>query len=328
MQQIGDWLEQLGLGQYAVRFVENGIETDVLRDLTDDDLAGLGVLLGHRRRMLRAIRDLPEIPSRPAEQAEQGERRQITVMFADLVGSTALASRLDPEDMRHVISAYQDCCATVVARYDGFVAQFLGDGVMVCFGYPRAHGDDAERAARAALDIIDAVDRLAVPKASNLRAHVGIATGIVVVGDIQGTTPRRGAAREWAVVGETPNLASRLLAAAAAGEVVVSSTTRRLLGDVFTIHPGPALMLKGLETPVESWIVRAVIPATSRFEAVHPGRLTTFVGRGPESRAAGAAAGSSLRGRSGLPGAGRDNFRRGRDRQIPLHRRIRRSDQR
>ena len=282
MQQIGDWLEQLGLGQYAVRFVENGIETDVLRDLTDDDLAALGVLLGHRRRMLRAIRDLPEIPSRPAEQVEHGERRQITVMFADLVGSTALASRLDPEDMRHVISAYQDCCATVVARYDGSVAQFLGDGVMVCFGYPRAHGDDAERAARAALDIIDAVDRLAVPKASNLRAHVGIATGIVVVGDIQGDTPRRGAAREWAVVGETPNLASRLLAAAAAGEVVVSSTTRRLLGDVFTIHPGRALMLKGLEAPVESWIVRAVIPATSRFEAVHPGRLTTFVGRGPE----------------------------------------------
>ncbi len=277
MQDVADWLRKLGLEQYAARFSENGIDVATLPDLTDQDLASLGVLLGHRRRILRAIRETqpttdPTVPSTPQD---QGERRQLTVMFCDLVGSTALAARLDPEDMRAVIRAYQDCCAGAVARYDGFIAQFMGDGVLVYFGYPLAHEDDAERAVRAGQDIRAAVQRLNTPAGTTLRVHIGIATGIVVVGDLIG----QGAAQERAVVGETPNLAARLQACAQPGEIVVSAATRRLLGDVFPLRALGAITLKGISMPAEAWVVEGSSLPRSRFEAARMGSLTSFVGR-------------------------------------------------
>jgi class 3 adenylate cyclase len=206
MQQVAEWLEKLGLGQYAQRFAENDISFSVLPDLTDQHLKEIGVSLGHRLRLLRAIAELTsrekEAPkavvptAASAAPQDTAERRQVTVMFCDLVGSTALAARMDPEDLREIISAYQKCVAEAVRRFDGFVAKYMGDGVLVYFGYPKAHEDDAERAVRAGLDLIQAVGAL---KASNpLQTHVGIATGLVVVGDLIGS----GAAQEQAVVGE------------------------------------------------------------------------------------------------------------------------------
>ena len=214
MQEIADWLDKLGLGQYAQRFAENDISLSVLSDLTDQDLKEIGVSLGHRRQLLRAIAELNGVqkeapkPALPAAPHDVAERRQITVMFSDLVGSTTLASRMDPEDLREVISAYQRCVAETVGRFAGFVAKYLGDGVLIYFGYPHAHEDDAERAVRAGLELIAAVG--ALKAVSSLQTRVGIATGLVVVGDLIGT----GSAPEQAVVGETPNLAARLQALA------------------------------------------------------------------------------------------------------------------
>ena len=190
MQQIADWLKTLGLSEYAERFAENGIDVSVLRHLTDQDLKDIGVLLGHRRKMLAAIAELPgavqaKLPPAPAiERSPQdaAERRQVTVMFSDLVGSTALSARMDPEDLREVISAYQKCVAETVRRFDGFVAKYMGDGVLVYFGYPQAHEDDAERAVRAGLELIEAV--AGAQSARSLQTRVGIATGLVVVGDL------------------------------------------------------------------------------------------------------------------------------------------------
>src|SRR5260370_10901115 len=184
MQQIGDWLEKLGMSEYAERFAENRIDLGVLPDLTDQDLEKLGVLLGDRRRMLRAIRGLAGdntvLPHSPAvteaRPQDSAERRQLTVMFCDLVGSTALSARLDPEDLRGIIGEYKRCCAVLVERNGGFVAKYIGDGVLAYFGYPQAHEDDAERAVRAALGAIDAVGRLDIGSVK-LRARVGIATG-------------------------------------------------------------------------------------------------------------------------------------------------------
>ena len=217
MQQIADWLEKLGMSEYAERFAENRIDFSVLPDLTDQDLEKLGVLLGDRRKMLRAIVNLeateksePAITvAAPASAVPVGlhdtaQRRQVTVMFSDLVGSTALSARMDPEDLREVISAYQKCVANTVRRFDGFVAKYMGDGVLIYFGYPQAHEDGAERAVRAGLELIAAVTALKSPVA--LQTRVGIATGMVVVGDLIGT----GASQEQAIVGETPNLTARL----------------------------------------------------------------------------------------------------------------------
>ena len=212
MQQIADWLKTLGMSEYAERFAENGINVAALPHLTDQDLKDIGVLLGHRRVMLAAISKLagaaPATPE-PAVQADPkpqdtAERRQVTVMFSDLVGSTALSARMDPEDLREVISAYQKCVAETVGRFGGFVAKYMGDGVLVYFGYPQAHEDDAERAVRAGLELIAAVTALKSPV--SLQTRVGIATGLVVVGDLIGS----GEAQERGIVGETPNLAARL----------------------------------------------------------------------------------------------------------------------
>src|SRR6516162_221960 len=189
MQQIADWLQKLGLGQYAHRFAENDIDFTVLSDLTDQDLEKIGVVsLGHRRKLLRAIAELKGAPEPstaiavPVARHDTAERRQVTVMFSDLVGSTALSVRMDPEDLREVISAYQKCVAETVQRYGGFVARYMGDGVLVYFGYPQAHEDDAERVVRAGLELVAAVGLLKthVP----LQTRVGIATGLVVVGDL------------------------------------------------------------------------------------------------------------------------------------------------
>jgi class 3 adenylate cyclase len=206
MEQIADWLEKLGIPEYAQRFAENKIDVSVLRHLTDQDLKEIGVPLGHRRKMLAAIAELAGAEQTALQPAltDTAERRQVTVMFSDLVGSTALSARMDPEDLREVISAYQKCVAEIVGRFGGFVAKYMGDGVLVYFGYPQAHEDDAERAVRAGLELIEAISGLKAPV--SLQTRVGIATGLVVVGDLIGA----GAAQEQAIVGETPNLAARL----------------------------------------------------------------------------------------------------------------------
>jgi class 3 adenylate cyclase len=286
MQSIAEWLEGLGLGQYTQRFAENGIDISVVRDLTDQDLKDIGVLLGHRRKMLRAIGDLNDASvaatasstaaaTEPTRQ-DDAERRQLTVMFCDLAGSTALSGRLDPEEMREIIRAYQDTCSGPVARYDGFIAKFLGDGILAYFGFPRAHEDDAERAVRAGLDIVAAVGRLRAPEP--LKVRVGIATGLVVVGDLIG----EGGSQEQAVVGDTPNLAARLQALAEAGTIVVAASTRRLLGHLFKLRDLGHHEIKGLSDPVEAWAVEGAQAAESRFEAVRASRLTDFVGREEE----------------------------------------------
>ena len=218
---VAAWLQSLGLERYVSAFRDNDVDAEVLPELTADDLIGLGVTsIGHRRKLLAAIAALSaEAPTptatpapRDAQAPADAERRQLTVMFCDLVGSTALSARLDPEDLREVIGAYHRAVAEIVAGFDGFVAKYMGDGVLVYFGYPGAHEDDAERAVRAGLGVIDAVARLVV-KSLTLQARVGIATGLVVVGDLIG----EGSAQEQSVVGETPNLAARLQALAEHG---------------------------------------------------------------------------------------------------------------
>jgi class 3 adenylate cyclase/tetratricopeptide (TPR) repeat protein len=284
MQEIATWLKSLGLGEYAQRFAENDIDVSVLRYLTDQDLERLGVSLGHRRKMLAAIAGfdgvMPPTPQAVTEPDWRGEaeRRQLTVMFCDLVGSTALSARLDPEDMREVIDAYHAACACIMPTYDGFIAEFRGDGILAYFGYPRAHEDDAERAVRAGLDIIAAVARLKTRAAEPLAVRIGIATGLVVVGDLS----REGASREHAVVGDTPNLAARLQALAEPGTVVVAASTCRLLGDVFHLRDLGRHKVKGIAEPVAAWAVEGVLASESRFEAVRTARLTDLVGRDDE----------------------------------------------
>jgi class 3 adenylate cyclase len=284
MQQIADWLEKLNLGQYAQRFAENDIDVSVLPHLTDADLEKIGVSLGHRRKMLAAIAELPGAsPSkhetvRGTEPKFQdiAERRQVTVMFSDLVGSTALSARMDPEDLREVISAYQKCVAETVGRFGGFVAKYMGDGVLIYFGYPQAHEDDAERAVRAGLELVAAVSDLKTHAA--LQTRVGIATGLVVVGDLIGS----GAAQEQAIVGETPNLAARLQGVAAPNSVVIAESTRRLLGNLFELEDLGAQDLKGIAGPVRAWAALRQASVEGRFEALHGSGLTELVGREEE----------------------------------------------
>ena len=286
MQQIGDWLKNLGMSEYVESFAENRIDLSVLPDLTDQDLEKLGVLLGDRRKMLRAILELagdgPVAPHAPvvneARPQDAAERRQLTVMFCDLVGSTALSARLDPEDLRAIIGAYQRCCAVQVERNAGFVAKYMGDGVLAYFGYPQAHEDDAERAVRAGLSLVEAVPKLATAAGSPLRVRVGIATGLVVVGDLIGV----GAAQEQAVVGETPNLAARLQSIAEPDTVVIAESTRRLLGNLFELRDLGAKDLKGIAEPARAWAALRASSVESRFDALHTTGLTPLVGREEE----------------------------------------------
>ena len=282
---IAVWLRGLGLQRYEALFRENDIDAEVLSDLTDGDLEKIGVSLGHRKRLLKAAAALtgPAAPLPAATPippvADAAERRQLTVMFCDLVGSTAMSAGLDPEDMREVIRVYQDACSGAVARYDGFVAKFMGDGVLAYFGFPRAHEEDAERAVRAGLDITSVVAKLETRANENLEVRVGIATGIVVVGDLVG----QGSAQEQAVVGESPNLAARLHALAEPGTVVIAESTRRLLGAAFELEPLGPRALKGFDAPVPAWAVLREAENVSRFEASRSQRLTPFVGREHEA---------------------------------------------
>src|SRR5262252_3874458 len=255
---VGGWLRGLGLGQYEAVFRANEIVGDILPELMDVDLEKLGVPLGHRKRLLRAISGLtaaetsaaPSAPSAPKPH-DAAERRQLTVMFCDLVGSTALSTRFDPEELRDELRAYQNAVSGVVARYDGFVAKFMGDGVMAYFGYPRAHEDDAERAVRAGLEIEAAVTGLETRGTERLAVRIGIATGLVVVGDLVG----EGSAQEQAVVGETPNLAARLQSLAQPRQIVLAGATRRLIGDLFRLADLGRQTVKGFAEPVEAWAV-------------------------------------------------------------------------
>jgi class 3 adenylate cyclase/predicted ATPase len=283
---VAEWLRGLGLEQYAPAFRDNDIDEEVLHRLTGEDLRELGVTsIGHRRRLLDAISALGAVSADLAStgspldvpaQAE-AERRQLTVMFCDLVGSTALSAQLDPEDLREVIAAYHRAVAEIVTRSNGFVSRYMGDGVLVYFGFPQAHEDDAEQAVRAGLGAIDAVGRLDV-KSVKLQARVGIATGLVIVGDLIG----HGAAQEQSVVGETPNLAARLQALAEPDTVVIAAGTRRLVGDLFEYRHLGAVELKGIAAPVPAWQVLRPSLVESRFEALRGSALTRLVGRDEE----------------------------------------------
>ena len=272
------WLRSLGLGRYEAAFRDNEIDETVLPNLTAEDLKDLGVsIVGHRRKLLDAIAALrtdagAKSPSSDAATSssaptvspeDRAERRQVTVLFSDLVGSTALSARMDPEDLREVISAYQKCVAETVRRFGGFVAQFLGDGVLVYFGYPKAHEDDAELAVRAGLELIAAVAGLKT--LPSLQTRVGIATGLVIVGDLIGS----GEAQEHGIVGETPNLAARVQGIAEPNMVVIAEGTRKLLGNLFELEDLGAKDLKGIAEPVRVWAALRASTVESRFEALH-----------------------------------------------------------
>jgi class 3 adenylate cyclase/predicted ATPase len=280
---VAAWLKGLGLERYVPAFCDNDVDAEVLPKLTADDLIGLGVTsIGHRRKLLDAI--AAQGPATTATAAPHdapapadAERRQLTVMFCDLVGSTALAARLDPEDLREVIAAYHRAVADVVGNLDGFVAKYMGDGVLVYFGYPRAHEDDAERAVRAGLGVIAAVGRLDV-RSGKVQVRIGIATGLVVVGDLIG----EGSAQEQSVVGETPNLAARLQALAEPDAVVIAAGTRRLVGDLFEYRDLGAIEIKGIAAPVPAWQVLRPSVVASRFEALRGAALSPLIGRDEE----------------------------------------------
>jgi class 3 adenylate cyclase/tetratricopeptide (TPR) repeat protein len=284
MQQIANWLKSLGLGEHTQRFAENRIDASVLCDLTDQDLEKIGIPLGHRKKMLRAIAELggaalttlQAVPG--SNRQEPGERRQLTVMFCDLVGSTPLSARLDPEDMHAVIDAYHAACAGIVSAFEGFIAEFRGDGILAYFGYPHAHEDDAERAVRTALAIIAALARLETPAAEPLSVRIGIATGLVVVGNLSGERD----SREHVVVGETLNLAARLQALAEPGTIIVASSTRRLVGDVFQLRDLGRYQLKGIAGAVPAWAVEGASHSESRFEAIRAAPLIDLIGREKE----------------------------------------------
>jgi class 3 adenylate cyclase/pimeloyl-ACP methyl ester carboxylesterase len=290
------WLTDLGLERYAQAFHANDIDAAVLSELTAEDLVGLGVTsIGHRRKLLAAIAGLrgdraslraafpvtaPTMtqPATADMRLTEAERRQLTVMFVDMVGSTALSRRLDPEELSALIRAYQNAVAGEVARFEGHAAKLMGDGVLCYFGWPKAHEDAAEQAVRAGLAVAQAVDGLQAPDGGYLAARVGIATGLVVVGDLVG----EGAAQERAVAGETPNLAARLQAAAQPGEVLIAAGTRKLLGNLFVFNDRGDLMMKGYDGPVHAYGVLAADALGSRFGALHGTALTLLVGREPE----------------------------------------------
>jgi class 3 adenylate cyclase/predicted ATPase len=280
------WLRDLGLENYAQTFRANHIDSPVLSQLTAEDLIALGVTsVGHRRKLLHAIARLHHQTPRPFAQPIaapirpiQPERRQLSVLFCDLVGSTELAARLDPEDLGDVMRDYQAACTDVIGWFDGYVAKFLGDGALVYFGWPRAHEDDAERAVRAGLALVEAVVQLERDQEIRLQARVGIATGQVVVGDLVG----EGAVRDEAVVGETPNLAARLQALAKPGTVVISQATRRLVSGLFELEDLGPRRLKGFAEPLAAWQVQGEGRAEGRFEARHTAALTPLVGRPEE----------------------------------------------
>jgi class 3 adenylate cyclase len=286
-----EWLEQIGLAHCARTLVDNGIDFDVAQGLTESDLRGLGLNLGDSRRLLQAVTKLAGqtiaasagavavIDIAPkSTHTHPDERRQLTVMFCDIVGYTDLADRTDPEELKKIIRDYRKACATVVAHYEGYIAQYLGDGLMVYFGWPAAHEDDAERCVRAALEIVQAVKKTKL--AGGLSVRIGVATGSVVIGEgsAEGTGGEDGLA-----VGGTPNVAARLQGLAGADEIVIGPTTRRLVRNNFELTDLGMHALKGIVTPVRAWRVQGVLKTEDRFEAAHSGAaLTALVGRDEE----------------------------------------------
>lgn len=290
MTDVAKWLDRLGLGQYESVFAENDIDIDILSELTEDDLKSIGVSLGHRKKILREIKGqaLPQETGMAAEPIsqnetvpslrEQGERRHMTVLFADMVGSTKLSSELDPEDYQTVLRAYQEACAVAIARYDGFVARYMGDGVLAYFGYPRAHEDDAERAVRAAKEIIESVSALEPRPGLDLKTRIGIATGEVVVGETIG----EGASEETTVAGETPNLAARLQGIAQPDTVVISARTRRLIRERFTLQNLGPQTLKGIAHLVEAFLVGEKSEDQAQDQSASRQGISELVGREEE----------------------------------------------
>lgn len=288
MTDVRQWLNSIDLGQYADAFENNAIEWSTLPELDHQLLKEIGVKpVGHRVAILKAIQaldgegqpsdDVAKVAT-VTEPSDEAERRQLTVMFCDLVGSTALSAEFDPEETRKVILRYQDVCAGVIARFEGFLARFMGDGVLAYFGYPQAHEDEAERAVRAGMALTRAVAELESPAGEALSARVGIATGLVVVGDLIGD----GAAQETAVVGDAPNLAARLQGIAAPGQVLIAEATSRLLGFGFELEDLGEPELKGIGTPIRIFAVAGERVADSRFEARHHGHHLEIVGRDQE----------------------------------------------
>src|ERR1700720_753533 len=287
---VAAWLRGLGLEQYAQLFRDNDIDGEILCGMTAEDLKELGISsFGQRRRLFNAITALGgEPPTRDVAQSAtsatspptspppiDAQRRELTVMFCDLVGSTALSTRFDPEDLRELIGAFHHAVADTVGRFDGFVAKYMGDGVLIYFGYPQAHEDDAERAVRAGLAVIEAVGRL--PAREDLRVRLGIATGLAVVGDLIG----EGAAGDRGVVGETPNLAARLRLLAAPNTLVIGEATRRQVGGLFGLADLGPQALAGFADPQPAWRVIGESRVLSRFEALRSGE-TPLVGRDEE----------------------------------------------
>jgi class 3 adenylate cyclase/predicted ATPase len=274
---LQSWLASLGLEQYASVFAAQAVDSDVLGELSEHDLTELGIPLGHRRKLLRAIAKL-RTDSLEAPSASVPERRYLTVMFCDLVGSTALSRQLDPEDLRPIIRAYQDCCAGIVARLDGFICRYIGDGILIYFGYPRAHEDDAERAVRASLEIVESVGRLSVAGDMKLQVRIGITTGLVVVGELIGS----GVSQEVAAIGDAPNIAARLQSLATPDTIVVDDTTRHLTHGLFKFDNLGPQPLKGLEDTVQTWRAVSERSRRSRFEATRGEQLVPFVNRSQE----------------------------------------------
>lgn len=278
MQEIAQWLEKFGLAEYASRFLENRIDLSVLPDLTDQDLKDLGIVLGDRRKLLRAIGELDAKGVSNAREAGSAERRQLTLLFCDLVGSTSLSTQLDVEDLRALIAAYHRRCTEVVERNGGYVAKYMGDGLLVYFGYPLAHEHDAERAVRTGLELVGSVGELVTPTGKPLQIRVGIATGEVVVGDVIGA----GESRELGVVGETPNLAARLQGIANPDTVVIADATRRLVGNLFELRDLGPHALKGIDGRIQAWAALRAGGRESRFEALQSDTLVAMQGRKDE----------------------------------------------
>lgn len=285
LSDVRKWLAARGLEQVADRLVAQDVDLDVLPDLTDKDLRELGLSLGQRKRLLRAVAGLagrgspvPAVAARDVERSRTpagAEHRQLTILFCDMVDSTRLTHALDQEDMFDVIGAYQRACMEVIQASGGHVAQHLGDGVLAYFGYPSAHEDDAERAVRAGLELVAAVRRLQACPGIELHARVGIDTGPVVIGDLLGA----GAAEGGAVVGDTPNRAARLQALAPADAVLISENTAELTGGLFACADLGLHVLKGFTEPQRVWRAVGEGRAQGRFEARLTRGLTPLVGR-------------------------------------------------
>jgi predicted ATPase/class 3 adenylate cyclase len=286
-KDIAQWLRNLGIEKYVELFVRNDIDLEVLPHLSDEDLEDLGLTLGARRKILTQIAGIqrPPIANLDSEtQTDQlmdvdaasaaAERRQVTIMFVDLVGSTELSQLLDPEDLRKIMRKYQDTVAGVVTRYGGHVAKYLGDGVLIYFGWPQAYEDQSERAVRAGLDAVDGVGGIALGDGERLSARAGIATGRVVIGDLVGES--------GAISGETPNLAARIQSAALSGQVVIESTTRKLIFEAFDLEHMGTPTLRGFSEPISIWRVARAREMGSRFDAVHGKVLAPFIGRDHE----------------------------------------------